>query len=154
MSKIRPPFTAAYALRRAMELVPLPRIAAAVGRTESLVYKWSDPDEEKKISFENAVIIDNLCIDLAGIAPFFEVLKANFNLRGYVSPPATIRETVLMSQAALGLFAERVLQATSPASESGAVIAPRERQELMLAIDHLRQKLSEAERSIIAASKI
>lgn len=151
MSKLRLAGTSEYAMRRAMKLVPLSLIADAVEHSEGYVYKWSDRDSEKKISFEKALIIDDLCFAMVGVAPFYDVLKTNFEMNTMPLTRVPLKETVMQCQVALGGFAARILSATAPNSEGGARVSAMEQQEIMTAIENMRRQLNEAERSVIKA---
>ena len=72
MPKIVQPETPEYALDRAIEAVGAKRIAAGIGKSEGLVYKLRDPDQEyNMIRVADAMVIDDMCAaQPKGFRPF------------------------------------------------------------------------------------
>lgn len=151
MNKIRPLYTAKYALQRALEILPIAAFADRLGVSSGLIYKMSDPDIEKEISVERALIIDQMCHAAQGVAPFRDVFVSQ--VKQSAASSGSIKESMLTTQSALGGLAGAVLNALSDASEGGQRLTPRELQSIMISVEELKQEVDRIERAVIEASK-
>lgn len=58
MTKVRPPLTPYRALSKIADLLGWDGCATVLGKSESSVRKWGDPDAEREISFQHAIRLD------------------------------------------------------------------------------------------------
>lgn len=81
MTKLRHPLTPYRALSRIADLIGWDGCAAVIGKSESTIRKYADPDTEREISFQDAVRLD-LAFRRAGGngAPLFEAYSARLDL--------------------------------------------------------------------------
>ena len=77
MTSIRPrdPLCAAAASAAARDILGSAAIAALVGKSESLVNNWADPETASSPTVAQALVIDRACYDKSTIAPFASVFN-------------------------------------------------------------------------------
>lgn len=149
MNKIRPIQTSQYALERALGVQPIGVIAEMLGISSGLVYKMSDPDTEKEISVKRALMVDRLCFEKNGIAPFSDIFSAQLNKDPI---EGSVKENVLYAQASLGELAGQVVAALSAASDGGEEITSQELQAILTAVEILKKRVNRMERVVLGAS--
>lgn len=137
----------------------LRELAECVGKSEKLIYKCADPDEEQEIPLRDAIKLDALCLERKGFAPFAELLQ---HLAENGPHPRTgrafgLNEAVLHIQAALGHLAGATAAALaehkSASWNSGKKLKPQDLQALMIAVDEMDRSLDETRRAISAESR-
>jgi hypothetical protein len=81
MTKVRLPLTPYRALARIAELLGWDGCASVLGNSEWTVRKWSDPDAEREISFQDAMRLDAAFMRAGGEgAPLYECYAARIDL--------------------------------------------------------------------------
>lgn len=74
--RARPVLSFAAACARARDLLGREAMAEAVGKSESLIHAWCDPERPEVVpSIRQAVLIDHLCVARAGERPITEALR-------------------------------------------------------------------------------
>lgn len=150
MTKLRPPLTPEYALQAALNVVPIGKIAGACGNSTGMITKYSDIDEPQKFSVEKALIVDRLCLEADGSAPFYELFC--HQAQALAVNPAEIPSNVIEAQAALGMVCQRILAGLDRAGDMGQRLSPVERQGVLTAIEQLQGDLHRLTRAVVQAA--
>jgi hypothetical protein len=149
VSKIRSPLTLEYTLDLVFKWFPVTDIAAWVGRSEKMIYKWSDPDEEAQIPGWAMLRIDYHCLAHRGVAPFADLLQKLAECEHpRLAAAFGLPEAMLHVQASLGVLAGDMAEALSESSPLGKKLSPREAQKMMMHVEQMRQNLFDMEKSI------
>lgn len=81
MTKLRPPLTPYRALTEIAAQLGWDGCGSVLGKSESLMRKWGDPDAEREISFQDAIRLDAAYLRAGGgRAPLLECYAARLDL--------------------------------------------------------------------------
>lgn len=137
MVAIRPPQTSKYALRQAIDAGLMDEISAATGKKPKQLYKYSNPADPAELTVRAALLVEAICFEKKSIHPFadlFDTLRKAPSMR-----IASVRETVMKSQAGLGRVADTVIHALSAESEAGEKMSPNEIQMVLCELEKYQQ---------------
>lgn len=154
MTKNRLPQSPEFAVKRAIELMPLPALAKAMQADPKLVYKYSDDtahESKKHIHVWRALLADQIVYASTGQAPFRDLFDSNID--DATRKPVSIKETVLNAQSALGGVSLAVVTALSHQSDGGKVMTLNEAQHILISLNVLKGVIEDIERNVIAATK-
>ncbi len=156
MSAIKPraPQTFEAAIVRVIGLLGRDGAAAAVGKSENLVYRWGDPDCDQQPSIEQAFALDAACAAASGETPISSVYTRRLGAIGIVHASQPPAERLLSGLSAMGVLAEEVRLAIDPASPGGCEIAPVEEARIGAAIDEIRATLDRLEKDVLRCTGI
>jgi hypothetical protein len=119
MTKVRLPLTPYRALARIAELLGWDGCAAVLGNSEWTVRKWSDPDAEREISFQDAMRLDAAFMRAGGEgAPLYECYAARIDLLARDDGSDSSKLLAAASRAATEL-AEAVSASIDAAAQGG-----------------------------------
>jgi hypothetical protein len=153
--KGRDPRSPEQAVLRVVERLGWDGAAAAAGRSASLVHKWTDADTDRRISVEQALLLDQAFARACpGETPpflaLFEGRTGHAQVCDHAGAP-TPAEAVIGATAELGALADRLRQALAPDSPGGRGLSVCEHTALQQALDVLRRSLHAVEDAIDAA---
>lgn len=154
MTKLREPHTFADAVTRIMGVVSPEACAEALGKSESLIRKFADPDHDSLPSIQQAYLLDAVYVAATGVAcpPLLRVYKQN--IEGLTAPAAPkaakpLTEAALTMQQALGSFAGKIVTALDGNSPGGAAVTTAERAEIYEILENIRQQIGAIEASLL-----
>lgn len=107
--KSRHPMTLSGAVLEAIALIGVAGVAAAVDRSDGLVYQWSNPDMPAKPDWLQALAIDRACI-AAGHTPPLHALAGRLLDAPQHHAPLPMLERVAALSAAQGDVARAVVE--------------------------------------------
>jgi hypothetical protein len=150
MSAIKPrlPQTFEAAIVRAIGILGRDGAAAAVHKSENLVYRWGDPDCDQAPNLHQAFALDAACAATAGETPIRDVYDRRLSAVVSVHAPLPPVERMLFGLSAMGDLANEVRLAIDPASPGGCGITPNEEARIGAAIDEIRATLDRLERDV------
>jgi len=127
------------------------RCAELVGRSDSLVRKWADPDDPAMPNLRQSLVLDAAFVQAGFGEPPIQSWYTN-RLEGIVSntqkSTSNIVASTLHAQAALGNIASAVAQFTEDGSEQGPDLSPNERAALLGMVEELSRNLDLLEESL------
>lgn len=138
--KLRTPKSFAAAVTKIMAALSDERCAEILGRSDSLIRKWADPDHPSLPTLPQAVILDILYAKEGhGESPILDVYKdlVNDALEEQSNVAVDIMLSALSVQGAVGNLSEAIRAALDPSGPGGVVITPHERQTILQIIDKL-----------------
>lgn len=138
--KPRTPKSFAAALTKIMTALGDGLCAEIVGRSDSLVRKWADPDHASQPTLSQALALDLAYVRGGHGEP--QILKIyeemlDDALHERAGRDADIIMSALSVQGAVGTLSEAIRAALDPDGPGGALITPRERQQILEIIDRL-----------------
>ncbi|PZP12608.1 MAG: hypothetical protein DI607_09355 [Sphingomonas hengshuiensis] len=146
--KPRPPQSFEAAIVRAIGILGRDGAAAAVGKSETLVYSWGDPDKDQEPSLKQAFALDAACAGAAGETPIRDVYDRRLMCVGRTHVPLPPAERLLSGLSAMGDLAIEVRLAIDPASAGGCGITATEGCRIGSAIDEIRATLDRLEMDV------
>lgn len=120
----------------------------AVGKTASLVRKWSDPDDAALPSIQQSIDMDKAMIAEGYKPAIHEAYTRQLAALGIDVIAGDILLAALGLQSACGLVSEAVTEAKSPHGHGGHTITQKEREATLKALDKARDKLNEIEAAL------
>ena len=142
--KPRRALTPYRALHEIADLLGWDGCASVLGKSESMVRKWADPDAEREISYQAAMRLDTAYMRAGGTRPpLFECYAARLDLDGGDDGDlATMMEAVSTAAKeageAVSAAIDSVSRASDPSARARAVI---ETEEGIAAMQTLRHQL-------------
>ncbi|MDH3240644.1 MAG: hypothetical protein OEO83_08250 [Alphaproteobacteria bacterium] len=138
--KPRTPKSIAGALTKIMAALSDSRCAEIVGRSDSLIRKWADPDHPSQPTLTQALALDLVYVNEGhGEPPILEIyqdmLEDALNERN--DREADILMTALSVQSAVGSLSEAIKAALDPKGPGGSSITASERQSILEILDRL-----------------
>ncbi len=138
--KPRTPKSFAAALTKIMAALSNERCAEILGRSDSLIRKWADPDHPSLPTLNQAVVLDTLYTREGHGEPpilgvYEELVKGALREQGDDS--VSILLSALSVQGAVGDLSEAIRAALDPAGPGGVAITLNERQTILQIIDRL-----------------
>ena len=130
MAKITPERRTEDAVRKSIGILGLEQAAEVICKSESTMYAYGNPDQEKHISVKDALALDMACLEEGGETPFTTMMRLSIDavdFRGRVDIP----NALLDLHAAAGRFSEVVRGAKAPASPGGKTLTQQERKQIM-----------------------
>ena len=131
--------------------------ATAVGKSASLIYKWSDPDRDSLPSVEQALALDLAYIAAGeGSAPIGAVYSAALECDYQVDdgPPKHLHASALAATAAWGAFCQRLAETHQSATAEKISLSRNEAIELHELCDRFLEDLQDVAVAIDAAAAI
>ena len=138
--KPRTPKSIAGALTRIMAVLGDARCAEIVGRSDSLIRKWADPDHSSQPNLAQALALDLVFVkEGRGDPPILEIYKDLLEdaLNERDDREADILMTALSVQSAVGSLSEAIRAALDPDGPGGVSITASERQSILEILDRL-----------------
>ena len=126
-----------------------PEVAGeTVGKSASLIRRWSDPDDHPMPRLEEALKLDIAYLEAGhGSAPIFEIYSLRLQTRDLSPKAACVVVAMLGLQTACGQLAEAVAAAKSPTGPGGARITQMELRKVMEGVDIVRRELDGIEKA-------
>ena len=149
--KPRTPKSFVAALTKVMTSLSDDRCAEIVGRSPSLIRKWADPDHPSLPSLYQAMALDIVYTKSGYGEPpilkaYEEILEDTLGQRD--DDPVDIVMAALAVQGTVGSLSEAIREALDPKGPGGAVITPRERQQILEIIDRLEDHTDDIETAV------
>jgi len=141
--KPRTPKSMAAAVTKIMTALSDERCAEIVGRSDSLIRKWADPDHASSPTLHQAMALDIVYArEGHGDPPILGVYEDILNdaLDERKGDIADILMSTLSVQGVVGDLSEAVKAALDPSGPGGSAITPRERQTILQIIDRLEDQ--------------
>lgn len=140
--KPRPLGRFSSAISQIASVLGYPECARIVGRSESLVRKWADPDVDTLPNLRQCLALDAAYVagghgnaPLAGL--YLQRLRQSVD-KDPRTPPDVVMQT-LMIQALTGQLSAAVAIAIDPAGPGGRAITARERDEILRLANEIRE---------------
>lgn len=144
MSKPRTPGTIEAAIRKIIGALELPACAKAVGKSESLVYKWGDQDNDASPSFKQALALDTAYVKQEGKpAPLLSVYAKSIQDIVVQHDAQDPKDRLMDVTSELGDVARSIAEATSKDSEGGRGWSPNEIASCCKELDELLERASQ-----------
>ena len=157
MTKVRAPDTEHEAVAQALALLSPGLCASVTARSESLLRKWGDPDDDShRIPFHQAMRLDEVLAGMRFAPAFLPLLAAS------VRRERDLRLLTAPDQAPLQDPARAMLDVTAEGGHVAAAVqhslrdgevAPVEAQAIVRACRKLRAELAGLERAALAAAR-
>ena len=149
--KPRTPKSFAAALTKIMAALTDERCAEIVGRSDSLIRKWADPDHASLPTLHQAIALDILYArEGHGDPPIFEIYEDLIN--DAVDERNDVSVDILLSalsvQGVVGDLSEAIRAALDPNGPGGASITPNERQTILQILDKLEDQADLIENAV------
>lgn len=141
--KPRTPKSFAAALTKVMAALSDERCAEIVGRSDSLIRKWADPDHASLPTLHQAFALDTVYArEGHGDPPIFEVYADLINdaVDERHDVPVDILLSALSVQGVVGDLSEAIRAALDPDGSGGSAITPNERQIILQILDKLEDQ--------------
>ncbi|NQV44754.1 MAG: hypothetical protein HQ501_07620 [Rhodospirillales bacterium] len=141
--KPRTPKSFAAALTKIMAALSNERCAEIVGRSDSLIRKWADPDHASLPTLHQAIALDIIYAKEGhGNPPILDVYEdiLNDTLDARDGDIVDILMSTLSVQGVVGDLSEAIKAALDPTGPGGADITPRERQTILQILDRLEDQ--------------
>jgi hypothetical protein len=138
--KPRTPKSIAGALTKVMTALSDVRCAEIVGRSDSLIRKWADPDHPSQPTLAQALALDMVYVKEGhGEPPILEIYQELLAdaLSERDDREADILITALSIQSAVGSLSEAIKAAVDPNGPGGLSITASERQNILEILDRL-----------------
>lgn len=108
------------------------KMAEAVGVTDSLVQKWTNPHHASKPSIEQALLLDVACAAASGNAPVLALFQKRLGSTvNHPTPLQNLQTEMLQFTAATGALAQKVTEVTCKKGPGGSEMTPNEAKELL-----------------------
>ncbi len=154
--KPRRPKSFAAAVTKIMAALSDGRCAEIVGRSDSLIRKWADPDHPSLPTLGQAIALDLVYVrEGHGDAPILRVYEDILTdvLKEQDADEADILMSALSVQSAVGNLSEAIRAALDPHGPGGSVITAYERQTILEIIDRLEDHTDVIEGAIESDGK-
>lgn len=138
--KPRTPKSIAGALTKIMTALSDARCAEIVGRSDSLIRKWADPDHPSQPTLAQALALDLMYVEQGhGDPPILEIYQDLLAdaLSHRDDREADILMTALSVQSAVGSLSEAIRAALDPNGPGGVSITASEGQRILEILDQL-----------------
>lgn len=153
--KLCDPMTMTGALREITDALGVELCASHVGKSVSLMYKWTDPDNEAAPSIEQAFSLERLYVSTHGCHPQRAPISSvwvrllNMHVSDEETNPFEVLQLVLALPASVGNLSDRFSEAIND-----GIITLGEKKEIRQAIASARKHLDELEQSFSEESSI
>ncbi len=140
MSKPRIPDTIHHAMTLIMAELGVEPCAKVLGKSASLLYKASDPDDDFMLNLQQCFALDQAYFEATGaIPPITAFFMRSFHAPEPTAPKRSITQQILQISKELGECSAKVLLFTSATSDGGKRITHNEAVEAMKEIDDVEQ---------------
>lgn len=153
--KLRAPRRFATAVTRIKTALGEDRCAEIVGRSASLIRKWSDPDHPSRPNLPQALALDVAFVEGGyGEAPILalyqERLARAVSESQEISRPIDVALAALAVQASVGDVSQSIISLRG----KGGTISPNERNEILQHLERLQQQTSQIEDALDISNKL
>lgn len=149
MTKPREPQSFESAMTRILGLYGTERAAELLGKSDTLLRYWSDPDDDRLPTVKQALALDMAVKSECGETPLFSVYQAQLERKTFAYHP-DLMTNALDCTVALGKFHESIRAALDPTGRGGHRITQDERRECEAHLDRLERQIHKARAALKA----